>query len=318
MKNAIPAMLLALFLFGCSAQTQAVFEANPNFSSANMPVALEKESAFCNAVSLGAKRTYTHINSLPARGYRANFAMAANGLGYSDRLGEPQKSNEEYRRARRAFAPGKNDLEQPEAFNACMRYLGWKTGPEITGRDHLQINKNNRAEALVAKIKRDPLGEKTIKLISISMDRLSSRQVQQEKKRLFADPSIFEQVYMRNRDYLSKNGKRAESIILASSIGVDFARCSGMYNVVNKNRKKELNHDIKSDDNLLSMEKESFYYASRLMHAEAAHREKRAYAKKLQKEAGPYFSGILLRYKNESAQCSGMLRGFRKIRPLLK
>lgn len=100
-----------------------------------------------------------------------------------------------------------------------MRALGWKTAAEVTGRDRLEIEKNNRGLALADRMKQDPLAAKSIRLMSVNMDRLSLRQVQEENRRLFADPSIFEQVYLRTRSYVRNNRKGAESRILTATIG---------------------------------------------------------------------------------------------------
>lgn len=317
MKTALFALVMVLLVSGCSSQAQVKFDQNTNFSDAVMPTALRQESAFCAAAAAGQPNAYSHVEKLPPRGYKPNFTKAIGDIGYTDRLGEAAKSRADYARAVRAYSPNGSKaagLSEDERRTACMRFLAWKTADETTGRDRLQIDKNNRAEALVTKIRRDPLAEKSIKIMSINMESLSYRQAVEEKKRLFADPSIFEQVYRRTRVYVSKNGKNAASRILASNLGMDFARCSGMYNVINQNRQTKMKHDIAGGDRLLTMERESFYYATRLLHAETAQQEKRAYARKFQKESGPNLSGLMLRFKTESSQCTTMLQGFKRIR----
>lgn len=317
MKTALFALVLAFFAAGCSSQVQVQFDQNQNFSDADMPKALKQESAFCEAVATGQSGAYTHIESLPPRGYRQNFSQKISDIGYTDRLGETKKSRADYIKAVRAFSPQSaksGNLSEPARYNACMRALSWKPTAEVTGRDRLQIDKNNRANALVEKIKKDPLAEKSIQIMSINMESLSYRQALEEKKRLFADPSIFEQVYKRTRVYVGKNGKNADSRILASHLGMDFARCSAMYNVINQNRETKMQHDIAGNDRLLTMERESFYYATRLLQAETARQEKRAYAKKFKTESGPNLSGLMLRFKSESSQCATMLQGFKRIR----
>lgn len=86
-----------------------------------------------------------------------------------------------------------------------------------------------------------------------------------------------------------------------------------MYNVINENRTEQMNHNIENDDRLLSMERESFYYASKLMHVDSARQEKRAYITKYKKETGKTLSQLMLRFKEESSQCTIMLQGFKRI-----
>lgn len=313
MRNAFVAILLALFTAGCGAQNQPTLESNINFADRDMAVALEKESAFCAAVSRGEKNVYAHVANAPERGFKSSFSLGVNALGYTDRLGQPKKQRADYVKAVRAFHPASASGPAEERAESCLRFLGWKTKAEVNGRDRLQIDKNNRSVALLDKIRRDPLSAKSMKIMSANMDRLSYRQAQDEKKKLFADPSIFEQVYMRARTYVQRNGKQANSRILASSIGVDFARCSAMYSVINQSRMTKMQQQIGGSDRLLAMERESFYYASRLMHVDAAQREKRAYAKRFQSESGPNLSGLMLRFKEESSQCATMIQGFKRI-----
>lgn len=319
MKKAVLAALILLAATGCGSKNQPELQVNPNFSDTHMQTALQQEEDFCTAVLTGQNNAYAHVRALPPRGYRGYFNASIHEAGYSDRFGAGKRDSSAYAQVMNNFAAAERTIDEDkikELHTACMRQLGWKAGAELTGADRLQIDKNNRTDQLVARIKLDPEAEKSMKLMAASMNGLSNKQAREEKKRLFADPDIFEQVYMRSRYHVLQNSKQAASNILASSIGVEFARCSGMYSVINNSRENKMQHNIGNSDRLMNMERESFYYASRLMHAEAAKYEKRAYAKQLEQEAGPSLSSLMLRFQKESAQCATMLQQFKRLRSI--
>lgn len=312
MRKIISLLILsAIFLGGCASPA---VDANPHYPDQAMSRALSQESAFCRAVANDENNPKKHLKDLPPWGYKENFSASLRELGYDKNLLVPVTDNSHiYARVEeKSREYSKKPLER---YDMCMRELGWKNKENFNSAERTDNAKNTRAADLISEIKSDPQAELTLSLMLAELRRVSPYTAGRENLRMMSDPAEFASSYRTNREIAHKTPALANKTVKEVSVGMELARCSGIYNVVNGNRQEIIQREPSSRDRFISQEWESFDLAIRLIQYDTALAQKEAGATEFIKRSGPALPGILMEFQMESPKCSRLVQEAKKADP---